>query len=248
VTQIKLTENSRADFAYSTTWNQWPLFPLQPDLSASSSTLETMLQRMQLWEPQYCQQPLEIVQSDVRQVMHGLQFVSSAISLRPDDVSLGSLSNMVYYLEHRLLSLKPNPADTGTLPDFQVDLSKMLLPAAHLFLHLAIRELPKTAKMHLNMLNILEATIPEDPTFILLQKSNSALQVILWVLFIGSAAAHGQSTQFMERLRQTCISLGLSHQDDFSRALKSVLWSEKFCGHYSSVIWVGQEFFSNDEP
>jgi hypothetical protein len=235
--EIKLTETFRADFAYSTTWNRRPLFPLEPDLSVSSRTLENLLQRNQLGRPQFGTEVLDIVQADVRQVMHGLQFVSSAISSRPNDVSLGCISNMVYYLEHRLLSLKPNPTDTGTLPGLQVDLSKMLLPAAHLFLHLAIRELPKTAKMHLNMLNILEATVPQDPSFILLQRSNDALQIILWVLFIGAAAAHGQTCQFVERLRQTCISLALSHQDEFVWALKGVLWSEKFCGHYCSVIW-----------
>jgi hypothetical protein len=169
--------------------------------------------------------------------MHGLQFVSSAISCRPQELSLGSISNIVYYMEHRLLSLKSNPVDTGTLPGFEVDLSKMLLLAAHLFLHLAVRELPKTAKMHLNMLNMLKVIVPRDSGFILLQKSNAGLQIILWVLFIGAAATPGQTSHFVGHLRQACLSLGLSHQEDFIRALKGVLWSDKFCELYCSVVW-----------
>jgi hypothetical protein len=130
-------------------------------------------------------------------------------------------------------------------PGLELDLSKMLLLAAHLFLHLAIRELPKTAKMHLNMLNILEATVSRDSDFILLQRSNAALQIILWVLFMGAAASPVQTGQFTKHLRQVCFSLELSHQADFVRALKGVLWSEKFCGHYCGVVW--GEIFEKDD-
>jgi hypothetical protein len=183
----------------------------------------------------------------VFEIMHNLRLISAAItSFRATPTSplvdRKSISNAVYSVEHRLSSLRASSfANEGELrySSSTIDLSQTLLLAAHLYIHLAIRELPGTAKMHLRMLQDLRASIPFDLSSLLFQASEAYLDILLWILFLGAAAAIEESTKhfFVQNLQHVCAVLAVDSKTDFENAIRGVLWLDGFCLNHCAAIW-----------
>jgi hypothetical protein len=149
------------------------------------------------------------------------------------------LSRAVYTAEHALLHLRSSSEPVTRTGDSDVDLSEALLLAAHLYLHLAVRELPGTARMHLNMLGKLHAAVPESLANVVLLWDDLSLEVLLWVLFVGAAAAraHASRPVFVRRLREVSVAVGVASRADLEAALKGVLWLDRFCERHCEGIW-----------
>jgi hypothetical protein len=149
-----------------------------------------------------------------------------------------TISNSIYSVEHRLLSLRSDPDDSLRI-DRGVDLSKAFVLAQHIFMHLAVRELPRTAKMHVNMLIRLKNVLLLDSPPLELGGFPVALQLLLWTLFVGEAAASAQfsSLLFISRLRQVCEMLNIKHQEDFEEAIRNILWMDRFCKLHCGIVW-----------
>ena len=110
--------------------------------------------------------------------------------------------------------------------------------AAHLYLYLAIRELPSTAEMHHRMARRLQDAVTEgiQASFDLLDLDQDLL---LWIVFVGAAAFSGHSDQYwlVSELRIVCSSLQISSLDHFKERLTKILWHEKFFSQHASVLW-----------
>jgi hypothetical protein len=130
--------------------------------------------------------------------------------------------------------------DNGNVQSLSMDISQVVLLAAHLYMHLAVRELPGTAKMHLNMLYDLKSSIAYDLSSLFFQASDASLQVLLWILFIGAAASTDLDTRsfFVQKLQPVCTVLGLETEADFAGLLKGVLWLEGFCLDHCAKVWM----------
>ncbi|KAF2420282.1 hypothetical protein EJ08DRAFT_28454 [Tothia fuscella] len=235
------------DFAYCTTWNEKPIFPLLPHLSGTSaqfpshllSPLPKILQMGLLYLPH--------IQPRVFEILHSLHQISSAItwSLNQKEAATQlerkQISMAVYTTEYALLLLRSSEEDTAIteLVHNVFNLSNVLLLAAHLYLHLAIRELPGTAKMHLNMLNQLYRAIPDNLSVAVLLWDNSSLEVVIWVLFIGAAAADGHACRkfFVQKLREVIVVLEVLNRVEFEETLRGVLWLNRFCKTHCFQVW-----------
>lgn len=230
--------SERTDFAHSTTWNRKPLFPVISQLSGSLSQYEGLLRQDS--HPRILDHgPLTLpsVSLEVFGIMHTLHLISAALKYTGEKVDRKHISNSVYTVEHRLLSLRYISADLNDTLGFEF--SHLLLLAAHLYLHLAIRELPGTASMHLNMLTTLVALLPSDMSGMVLMESEISLSVLLWALFVGAAAAsnHPARSALIQDLGFLSLALGLATKKEFTNALKGVLWLDRFCHKHCEKIW-----------
>jgi hypothetical protein len=111
--------------------------------------------------------------------------------------------------------------------------------AAHLYIHLAIRELPGTAKMHLKMLYDLRWSFPSDITFLFFQASDTYLRILLWILFIGAAGTFDTDARvfFVQNMQNVCAVLGVETRGDCEEVLRSVLWLDGWCVDRFDGIW-----------
>jgi hypothetical protein len=151
-----------------------------------------------------------------------------------------SISNAVYSVEHRLLSARSTILEHDKSADVDaVDMSQITLLAAHLYLHLAVRELPGHAKMHLKMLYSLQSCLLSTIMSFLPQASDATLALLLWVLFIGAAASSDQVTRlfFVQNLQHVSAILGLQTRREFEEMLKEVLWLDGFCAEHCAKVW-----------
>jgi len=228
------------DFAYSTTYNTKPMFPLVPHLSGSVPQQIDLANRYSR-SLQLDIATFSIVQPAVLEIMYRLNLISVAISSFHTATNKDrlALSNAIYTLEHRLLSVRSDLENIQEFPASDFDLSKSLLLAAHLYLHLGVRELPKNAKMHLTLLNRLNTSLLEAPLHAMSLDSNVSLPILLWILFIGVAAAGDQDSRviLVNRLQLVVFDLQITSQDEFETKLHSVLWSKRFYDVYGPGIW-----------
>jgi len=236
------------DFSYSTTYHKRPIFPHIPQLSSSLIHQEPFLRRKTSSPLDLGLEALSVVPSEVIETIHNINIISAAISSLPSTVAnRKSISGAVYSVEYRLLSVRSDPFVSSEFNHIS-DLSEAAILAAHLFLHLDIRELPGTAKMHLNMLNRLEVILTEKTLeYQMLSTSPVALSILLWTLFVGAAAASVNASRpmFITGLRRASIALGLSTLEDFEGLLMSIMWSDRFYKAQCFNIW--HEIFEDNE-
>jgi hypothetical protein len=238
--RLELTRSTRADFAYSSTWSTKPLFPAVPQLSGSLASHEYLSQKNTAEHLKFDFPASNLIRSNVIEIMGCLRVISAAISTpQPEITDRRSIGNAVYSVEHHLLTLQPEVMEANSSQILGLDMSQGLLIAAHLFLHLAIRELPSTAKMHINMLNILKSSIPVEEAGDIRQLSEDTLRLLVWTLFMGAAATSEQSnrTDFVKGLRMVCSVLNVQSYEEFERVLKGVLWLDRFCELHCSTVW-----------
>jgi hypothetical protein len=182
------------------------------------------------------------IEPAVFEIINSLHLISAAIaSVEAGQVDRRTISNTVYTVEHRLLSLRSDATskDDEDKKLGQLDLSRALLLAAHLYLHLAIRDLPGTAKMHLNIMKMLQSVIQPSLSSYLSSTSTLNLTVLLWTLFIGAIAAQHRPDRaiFVQHLRLVSSVMGISSRTEFEGRLKGVLWLEKFCDAHCGRVW-----------
>jgi hypothetical protein len=217
------------------------MFQFMTNLSGS---LMTHKQLMQVGLPSLLNDApaaLALVGPEVLEIMHSMHLLVTAISSVEGGhtmVKPAAISNAIYSLEYRLLSLRSDSGDDLS-GDSYIDLSKAIVIALHIFLHLAVRQLPRTAKMHVNMLRRLESVIVLDVASLDFFSSPVAQHLLLWMLFVGAAGALGTDSRpsFVHRLRHVCIDLQILDVGEFSEALRRVLWLNSFGKPHSSSLW-----------
>lgn len=175
---------------------------------------------------------------EVMRRMHLLAFSISSLKTGNVIMDRGTISSSIYTVEHRLLSLRSSYR-TSLVRDDKSILSEALLLAQHIFLHLAIRELPRTAKMHKNMLTRLESTLLDYLVMVKLDTSQVRLQPLCWILFVGAAATPTPAHRplFPTRLWQVCQSLRIQSLADFKEVIQKVLWMNEFCELQCDCLW-----------
>lgn len=187
---------------------------------------------------------LSVIQPEVLEIMHDLNIISKAISLSqsPRNTTITSLniSNAVYSVEHRLLSVRSDLLLNTEDSRFGYDLSMASTMAAHLYLHLGIRELPQKAKMHRIMLDTLVTSLLAlSVNDILPSPIDISLPILMWVLFIGATAASDQLQQsyFATRLQEITLILGIIDLQHFVCHLREVMCADKFYEKYCPDVW-----------
>ena len=235
----------RADFCYSTTWDCGPRFPVlsQSTASLGMSNRFTATNANEPVQPRFSE--LSGVIWDMVEILETLHLISTAISSSQiTNIDRKFISNSIYLVEHQLISLRQDSVVSHSITNLDIDLSGPLQYASHLYLHLAIRELPGTAKMHTRLLNRLENTLPTNLDYLIVVAPDSSLRLLLWILFIGAATSRGKGehTFFVTNLRQVSLALQIYGQKDFERSLKSVLWLDRFCNSHCTTL--SPEIFS----
>jgi hypothetical protein len=191
--------------------------------------------------PQDASMVLDFLEPQVLGIMRSMQLLVATItSLKAGNMIIdgATISDSIYSVEYRLLllrsSLEESPSRVGN-----VSLSRALLLAHHIFLHLAIRELPRAAKMHVNMLTRLEIALSQGRELITPGISQVALQLLCWALFVGASAALAQFSRllFVRRLWQVCQRLKIQNQEEFKQVIQDVLWMNGFCDLHCDRLW-----------
>jgi hypothetical protein len=187
---------------------------------------------------------LSVVQPEVLEIMYGLNIISKAISLSssPENAAITglSISNAVYSVEHRLLCVRSELSHSTEDRRSEYDFSTAPMMAAHLYLHLGIRELPRTAKMHRLVIDTLVASLLAFSTDDVAPSSmDISLPILMWVLFIGATASSDQIQRdyFVTRLQEITLVLGVMNLQQFVGILKDIMWADKFYEKYCSDVW-----------
>jgi hypothetical protein len=160
--------------------------------------------------------------------------------------SRSSLSSRIYLAEYRISSLRSDLL--GGLAQ-HINMFSILFEgfrlATHLYLHLAIREIPARAKMHRGMIlrlrDVLQVLFMFDET----EDLTTYLPLILWISFLGAAAANSAwshddaslKPHFVDGLRLACRRLEIWERAQFEKMLKEVLWVDRFCNAACSTLW-----------
>ncbi|KAK9249664.1 hypothetical protein V1507DRAFT_469999 [Lipomyces tetrasporus] len=227
-----------ADFCYASTWCLPLSFPLlkslsSPVLNSNSTAFQPNAhEKMSL-------QHLDIVDPhiSVLKLLAMLRSISEAISAFPDvggdRVAIG---NSIYVAEYELLSLQlPRP---GRITDV-IDISECVRLAELLYLHLAIRELPLNAHRHRGLVERLFHSLLQTQDLTKLIASETTLILLLWAFFVGmvSVTNPARHTILVKRMAELRNVLQFKHYTDFARALKNVLWLDRFSEPWSVAVW-----------
>ncbi|KAF2490773.1 hypothetical protein BU16DRAFT_585149 [Lophium mytilinum] len=228
------------DFSFASTYNRNPRFGILPKLAGTldPSTRFISASIADLASPELS--TIAITSWEVLEIMDSLQSISTAItSFQGTLTERISISNAIYLVERRLIAFKSEVWSTFFEPSAELDLSEPLRYAAHLFLHLAVRELPGKAKMHDGLLRRLRNALPEYIDVGEIVASEFSLGLLLWIYFIGAAASREEVDRafFVVGLVQMKHAVGVDSADAFQTSLKSVLWLEGFCRSRSNDLW-----------
>jgi hypothetical protein len=177
---------------------------------------------------------------EILDVIQNLQHISSRMdTVKPTISNRRSIADAIYSTEYRLFQMQRNQIDHPNLMVNEINLAEPLRLGAHLFLHLAIRELPASSSMHQNMSERLKSTLSDGECLELQGASNSAVSLLLWVFFMGYTASSNQVTKsyFVKYLIRVTKALGLYSLEKFEDNLRKTLWRERFCNLSSSKAW-----------
>jgi hypothetical protein len=229
----------RADFNYSTSWSSALRFPLlssitnlfpAPTKHVSETTLD-----ISHYSP-----TLFLASIHILNVLQSLQFICTEIETK-EATSLNRqlISSAIYSVEYRLFVMQQNGPTYPNMMVNDVDLAEPLRLAAHLFLHLAIRELPAHSKTYQKMSEQLQSILPDYMDLEVHGALHSSLSLLLWILFIGGVAASDPTTRwyFIKCLTRVSRTLGLQHQDEFIHSLRQTLWAEAYCYPFGWRLW-----------
>ncbi|KAF2809470.1 uncharacterized protein BDZ99DRAFT_463264 [Mytilinidion resinicola] len=228
------------DFSFAATYNHSPRFGILPKLSSNlePSTHFISASIADLASPELS--TIAVTSWEVLEIMDSLDRISAAITsfqgTLPERISI---SNAIYLVERRLISVKSEAWSTFFEPSAEFDLSEPLRYAAHLFLHMAVRELPGKAKMHDGLLRRLRNALPEYLNVAEMVASEFSLGLLLWIYFMGAAASRKRADRayFVAGLIQVSEAVAVESAGAFEGALKSVLWLDGFCKSRSSALW-----------
>jgi hypothetical protein len=187
---------------------------------------------------------------DMFDVFEMLRRISRAItgSLSPPERL--AVSNQIYLLENTLLS-SPNVSEIHEFSDLRIeiqqtldfgleaDLSEPFRIAALLYIHVILRELPRTARMHRKLVSSLRLNLEERSATRLSSKSQHTLEILAWICFIGGIAASGplERYYFVTLLNQICGGLNINSKAALWEVLRGVLWRDDVCEGYFAGFW-----------
>ncbi|KAG4431745.1 hypothetical protein IFR05_012779 [Cadophora sp. M221] len=221
-----------SDFCYANVWSCKPSFPRllpRPSMYTSQEIDSTLLKPSHLFG----------TSSPIIPIFHALRNLSECLSSKIASLSRMEASSTIYSLEYDLLSLnKPLPTSpealTGTLSAEAVPLKI----AAHIYLWLAIRELPPTSELVYRLVQRLQGSlIGVLPGW---WTSSRERQVwLLWIMFIGgiASAARLERLWFVSEMVDICPALGIWDEEALMGCLKNVLWQDEFCSDRLNLLW-----------
>ena len=146
---------------------------------------------------------------------------------------------MIYNVEYELLHLnKENAADLEPSECLYAFEAVPLKTAAHLWLYLFIRELPRTSQLLYHLVQRLQnkLEIHLDGWW----SSNYERQTwLLWMLFMGAAASAGRYERwwFVKEMSTVCRAMRIWSREELEEALKRVLWQHVWCQDYVKSVW-----------
>jgi hypothetical protein len=154
-------------------------------------------------------------------------------------------SNKIYNVEYDLLLLNElqntNIDSNRCIFAFEAVPLKM---AAHLYLWLAIRELPPTSELLYKILQRLHGSLkPVLPGWF--NASEERMYWLLWILFVGGVAANGRKERswFVNELGHVCIDLKIWTLDGLKECLERVVWQDAWCAERCAALWDDLTFF-----
>ncbi|KAL2071175.1 hypothetical protein VTL71DRAFT_12410 [Oculimacula yallundae] len=222
-----------SDFCYANVWSCSPSFPR---LLPRSTINKLPAKNSTLLKPSH----LFGTSSPIVPIFHALRDLSQSVS-PPKIPSLNKMeaSNVIYNLEYDLLLLNKQ---LPTSPEsFKCIFSFEVIPlktAAHIYLWLAIRELPPTSELLYRLLQRLHGSL--IGTLQLWWNSTTEREAwLLWILFIGGIAAVGRLERlwFVSEMVRVCKALGIWDEDALRRSLETVLWQDEFCDDKFTSLW-----------
>ena len=229
----------RADFNYSTSWSSTLRFPLLSSITNSRPAPTIHVSKTTLDISHYSQ-ALVLASIHILNVLQILQFIYAEIETKEaTSLNRQSISSAIYSVEYRLFMMQQNGPTYPTMMVNDIDLAEPLRLAAHLFLHLAIRELPAHSKTYQKMSEQLQSILPDYIDLEVHGALHSSLSLLLWILFIGGVASLDPTTKwyFVKCLARVSRTLRLRHQDDFIHSLRKTLWAENYYYPSGRKLW-----------
>jgi hypothetical protein len=146
---------------------------------------------------------------------------------------------MIYNVEYELLHLNKEHADDLEPNECLYSFEAIpLKTAAHLWLYLVIREVPRTAQLLCRLVERLQEALEIQ----LGGWWNSTFERqtwLLWMLFMGGAASAGKFERwwFVKELGIVCRTLGIWNREGLEEGLKRVLWQDAWCMDHARSLW-----------
>jgi hypothetical protein len=215
-----------------------PSFPLLQSLSRSTLAYNHFLGAA-LPEPGVAPSSnITIANREVLEILEQLSVISEAIKHSHFQGDREAISNSIYVVEYKL-SILNFGEDVESLDSDRFDVSKALGLAAHLYLHLGIRELPANARRYKTLFRRLEKVVSFDMDLMHLSAPQINFDLLLWVLFITSVGATDELLRswVILRLQQLCSVLGIKERKEFDIHLRTVAWLDPFSSFYAQKLW-----------
>ncbi|KAF2789064.1 hypothetical protein K505DRAFT_313821 [Melanomma pulvis-pyrius CBS 109.77] len=233
-----------ADFCFSSAWGQ----PLQfPTIRSLVSTCDTEgsdrfsdLRLKSAWSRGPRTSDLYGDIFDALELLHSITCRIVEAPTRNYDKT--KLSNSIYLVEHQLCRM--NSASISAVEPRCLDLAAPLAAAAHLFLHLGVRNIPANARRHRFLFHRLYMSLPQNLTLGSLGEAPRAgVVLLLWVYAIGAVneADHIAYGIYLIQIKQSCLVLGVRCYAEFKDCIKDVLWMDPFCEEHMMRIWHNAE-------
>jgi len=151
-----------------------------------------------------------------------------------------ALSDAIYLLEYRLLSLEDTAeSDLGLRGIFRL--------AVFIYIDRVLREMPplNLGVMVTRLVGAVKVIVDFGPTELL---NSHLLAILLWALFIGRVASHDadEKEYFLEGLIYVCECLDIRQNYDFRKCLDSVGPALQPFGAQFEEAWVAIEELNND--
>jgi hypothetical protein len=144
------------------------------------------------------------------------------------------VSQVIYLTNHRLL-MEISDVNHNQAPGFEF--CQAFLVASTLYLNLMIREIPRRARVHYPLTEKLQIIMNNNfPGKVI---EGLALEVIMWIIFIGAAAnpPEERGNYFINLLALISENLGIREEHGLKNRLREVVWIDDICDGYLSNVW-----------
>ena len=226
-----------SDFCYANAWNCLPRFPrISPKNRRESSDFNVLDVNHTLLAPKGLSGP----RSPIISIFALLRNLSSILDPQSgDQIDRQNASRMIYDVEYELLLLNKEHADDLEPNERLCSFEEIPLKiAAHIWLYLVAREVPRTSTLLHSIVERLQ-----DALEIQLEGWWTATYQrqtwLLWMLFVGGAASAGRYERwwFVGKLWILCGALEILSAEALEQALKRVLWQKAWCRSHLRSIW-----------
>jgi hypothetical protein len=146
---------------------------------------------------------------------------------------------MIYNVEYELLHLnKENAEDLEPNECIYSFEAIPLKTAAHLWLYLVIREIPRASQFLYRLVERLQDAL-EIHLGGWWSSTYERQTWLLWMLFMGGAASAGRFERwwFVKELGMVCRAMGIWNREALEEALKRVVWQDAWCKDHVKSLW-----------